>query len=335
MNVSWRKTWLVVILLFLGITISWEMTLRAYGHRPSVVDDYDLWSSVRDSIDQQDKNTVVLLGASRIQLGFCTETFRRRFSNYHLAQLAINGRSPLATLKDLAEDESFSGTVICSVTCQSLNSKALKDQQSYVDYFHNRYSLNSRLNRVLLTAVQNDVVFVNPHYRLIEIAKDVKHSKKLPRPIYVRTFPDRSRKADYSSRSELQLRRKVRLKTDRQQDNIHQPTTNHSQKWLSDTEVVEPFVNKIKSRGGEVLFLRMPTSGEQWERDELITPKNLFWDQFAKSTTAQTIHFQDVETLRNFRCPDRSHLDQRDAPKFTNALLDELLRRKFLINSGQ
>ncbi len=30
--------------------------------------------------------------------------------------------------------------------------------------------------------------------------------------------------------------------------------------------------------------------------------------------------------MRDFDCPDLSHLDYRDAPAFTNALVDELMR---------
>jgi len=39
------------------------------------------------------------------------------------------------------------------------------------------------------------------------------------------------------------------------------------------------------------------------------------------------IHFKDVESLKDFTCPDMSHLDYHDACRFTKALVHELRKR--------
>jgi hypothetical protein len=39
------------------------------------------------------------------------------------------------------------------------------------------------------------------------------------------------------------------------------------------------------------------------------------------------LHFRDVPAMVRLPLPDTSHLDRRDAPAFTRALLDELGRR--------
>jgi hypothetical protein len=41
-------------------------------------------------------------------------------------------------------------------------------------------------------------------------------------------------------------------------------------------------------------------------------------------TGAVGLHFEDVPAMRGYRCPDGCHLDSRDAPSFTRALLNEL-----------
>ena len=105
--------------------------------------------------------------------------------------------------------------------------------------------------------------------------------------------------------------------------------------WLSKAGETELFVRKIQGRGGRVVFLHMPISGRLLERDRLCAPKKYYWDQFARQSSAICIHFEDVESLRHFECPDDSHLDQRDDPRFTNALLDELVRRNVLEPSRQ
>jgi hypothetical protein len=75
-----------------------------------------------------------------------------------------------------------------------------------------------------------------------------------------------------------------------------------------------------------VVFVRYITTGEHYELDEKYYPKSKYWDQFAKKTEAVTIHFKDVPELSNFECPDTSHLDFRDAPRFTVSLGHELRR---------
>ncbi|NQT14216.1 MAG: hypothetical protein HQ582_15785 [Planctomycetes bacterium] len=60
--------------------------------------------------------------------------------------------------------------------------------------------------------------------------------------------------------------------------------------------------------------------------DEKSWPKRVYWDKVGSITAAETIHYQDVASLRGFHCPDMSHLDYRDAPRFTEAFLDELVQ---------
>ena len=55
-----------------------------------------------------------------------------------------------------------------------------------------------------------------------------------------------------------------------------------------------------------------------------------YWDRLAEHTGAITIHFHDLPRVRELPLPDGSHLDLRDAPTFTAALLDELARRGVL-----
>ena len=65
-----------------------------------------------------------------------------------------------------------------------------------------------------------------------------------------------------------------------------------------------------------MVFARLPTSGKLHDELERCKPKREFWNKFAAATSAETIHFQDVPTLADFECPDWSHLDVRDAPRF-------------------
>ena len=79
-----------------------------------------------------------------------------------------------------------------------------------------------------------------------------------------------------------------------------------------------------------MVFIRFPTTDEHWDVDEQVFPKHVYWDQLGRLTGAETIHFRDVPSLAHFDCPDTLHLDYRDAPEFTGALLDELVTQGVL-----
>jgi hypothetical protein len=84
--------------------------------------------------------------------------------------------------------------------------------------------------------------------------------------------------------------------------------------------MMEPYVAAIQARGGRVLFVRLPVSGECLAYEEQTFPKQEYWDAFAARTSALCLHFRDLPALAGFDCPDTSHLDRRDAPRFTAAL---------------
>src|SRR5690606_27900775 len=95
--------------------------------------------------------------------------------------------------------------------------------------------------------------------------------------------------------------------------------------WLSHALALELYVTLIHARGGKVIYLRMPTCDERWKADELTMPKRRFWDRLARVSRATLVHFKDHSTLSTFECPDTSHIDSKDGPRFTRALIDILI----------
>lgn len=322
-TLKWSRVWIGTCFLVITTVLSSEAFWRANGHRPSIVDDPSLWSYHRRQISDQ-RSQVVLLGASRILLGFSTKTFRDRFPTTPIAVLAIDGAMPIAVLRDLAEDESFRGIVICATTAGGLSSSSWEQQQEYVDHFY-KSGPNQLLEPVLRSWLQNRLVVLNPNVRLIRTIGIRLRDGHFPEPMYLVTKFDRSRLADYSLLNIEEHRRKrierVRSGAD------HHPSF---ESWSKDATTIGSLVHGIKARGGIVVFVRFPTCDEHWEIDENVYPKRVYWDQLAYLTGAKTIHFRDVPSLAHFDCPDTSHLDYRDSPKFTAALLDELLKQRIL-----
>ena len=315
----------VAVILFLigicGVEVFW----RHLGHHPSVADDPAWWAHHRAVASNLDTKTIALLGTSRIQLGFSTEVFRDRYPEWKIAHLAVNGRRPIPALLDLSEDEKFRGIVICDARANTFDSSSGADQQEYVDYFHREFSasLNGQVNRVIGSHFQSMFVSINPWVRLGRVIKELIRHNALPEPNYLVTNFDRSRAADYTL---IDVAEHRQSRIDRVRQGIASRRRPKPEEWLDNLEKIKNAVSKIKSRGGDVVFVRFPTTGEHWQLDEQAWPRRIYWDQIGKHTGAHTVHFQDIAALADLDCPDTSHIDQRDKASFTSALLDELVR---------
>jgi len=156
---------------------------------------------------------------------------------------------------------------------------------------------------------------------------DLALRQPLPRPIHVVTHADRSKSSDYSllHLPSHRARRVARRTAGYAHRDIPDPRT-----WREHVADVVPWLRRIEARGGHVVFIRFPTSDEHWDLDERYYPRPLYWDQLAAITGVPTVHFADDPRTSGFTCPDTSHLDQRDAPRFTAGLLDVLSERGLL-----
>jgi hypothetical protein len=87
---------------------------------------------------------------------------------------------------------------------------------------------------------------------------------------------------------------------------------------LKDTAVA---VDKLRLRGGKIVFVRFPCSGPLKELEDKITPRAQTWDALLAVTKVPGIHFEDHPELATFVCPEYSHLKPDDATLFTRRLV--------------
>lgn len=314
----WLRTWVLTFAIVAVVLAGWEAALRQMGYRPTVVDDKTLWSIQRDRVySENGERVIVLLGDCRMQLGVVPETLRKRLPDYRTVQLAVEQTSPIATLRDLAEDEQFDGTVVCAVNPRLLCRDLWDSQQAYVDHYHERYRFENGLHRRMSTWVQDTFAAVHPKLRLDDLVVHLVKEGRLPEPYHIEVEPDRTHRGDYSD-VDLQAHQVYAL--GQSQSWRTGRTLPAPPKWLEDTREIERWVQAIQCRGGEVVFVRMPTTGALYADDQFAFPKQRYWDAFADQTSALCIHFKDWPQLASFDCPDLSHLDQTDAPQFTDEL---------------
>ncbi len=110
-DLAWRGVLLAVGLLTLVGCIGWEIRARAWGYGPTLNDTSDLWAMRRRAVQP---DSFVIVGDSRPLFDMDLDALEQGLGHRPI-QLAMPGSCAYPVLADLANDESFHGTVICSV----------------------------------------------------------------------------------------------------------------------------------------------------------------------------------------------------------------------------
>ncbi|HRH46579.1 MAG TPA: hypothetical protein PKY82_33355, partial [Pyrinomonadaceae bacterium] len=297
-------------------------------------DDEKLWSFHRRRVARESESSIVLIGSSRMQIGLNQSKFTE-LTRHKTIQLAVTGESPIPVLKDFAEDESFRGTIISDFADYLIYQKEKYPNypQQITDWIKFYHESKTGDDFEFRLQVYGRYLVANPNLgkNTPEVLKNIvtgqafesRNAERLITDVHP-TFFDRSLIFDmdkFLTREEknaiIDMQRQSYIETLKSaiQKDPPQP-----QFFLEISNKIEEYVKKIQSRGGKVIIVYFPTSGEVGRLNEIALPRKLFWDVLATKTTAKTIHFQDYPQLQ-FECPDGSHLDPKDTPKFTEELV--------------
>jgi hypothetical protein len=320
----WGATWLVVAVVVAAVAVRFELFVRSRGYQPSVKDDEYAWAWQRARVANDSPRTMALLGSSRVMLAFSASAFRDELPGWTYAQLGINGTTAIGSLWDLSRDPTFRGVALVDVSEGAFYRTSWGAQDKWIEAYRRRWrAVGAMTERVLATYVQSHLALLAT--RGIHTFGKAFRTGSWPGPPYVSTAADRTRFADFSL-ADVGRERGERVDAIKAwETGMHDPA-----EWLSQALEVEPAVAAIQARGGQVVYVRMPTCDERWAVEEQQTPKALFWDQLAGKTRAIAIHFKDDAVLSSFPCPDTSHIASKDGPAFTRRLL-ELLRERGVV----
>lgn len=313
---------LATAIVTLSAIVALELFVRARGFQPSVKDDEYLWASERARASDSSPTTMALLGSSRILLAFSPTAFHETLPQWKYVQLAVQGSRPLGALIDLAMDPEFRGVVLVDIVELNFKRSGFGAMDRELAAYHRGWrAVGALAERWLSTEIQEHLALLSSGgLRTLRWLS----RGSWPTPPYTTTAADRTRFADYSL-ADARARRKQQLARIESWDDVQ-----FLEGWLAESLALEIFVAMIQSRGGNVVFVRMPTCDERWAYDESVAPKAEYWDRFAAVTRAPTVHFADYPQLSRFKCPDTSHIDSRDGPRFTRALLEILVEKKVL-----
>ncbi len=333
---------IALIISVIGIT-AWELFWRSQGYYPTLNDDKALWSMHRAKVEKATKDDVVILGSSRayfdIQLKeWETETGKKPI------QLASTGSSPLPTFNDIVNNTNFKGTVIVGVTPGLLFSttypKAMpwERPQAKVDYYKDR-TYAQRLNFLLSIPLQQNLAFMSADEE--EWTDDI-DLKALIKRIKTGNRVEQKMPPFYNF-GEVTLDRNMSMTQRTVTDTAFANTIINVWKFFGktspppDKKATMAFflkdVEKFKAKGGNLILLRLPSSGGVRIGESHGIPRKDFWDDLVQQANVKSYHFEDYEQFKNLQCPEWSHLSAKDAQFFTTELVKIILADNAITNS--
>ena len=332
----------IAVVAAIGIAMAvlgWEMHCRALGYTPGLDDTRDLWVEQRRSVQPDD---LVIIGASRglfgLDLDVLAEGLGRRPK-----QLCLVGSCVYPILKNLADDQRFHGMVICDLVPGLMtvppmappyhnaeNALARYRTQSYAQLWSHWLSVPLELTFACLQ--QEDLTLA-----------DLLRELPIPNRAHAQIGPalppdfstiDRDRRVRMSERvlTDQTLRERVK--------NGWIPLFSPPPKphWIPDEAfgkfmhgmledrfaAMSAAVHAIQARGGRVVFIRMPSSGDLRVVEDRLTPRAAVWDRLLRESGAPGIYADDYPELCSFTLPEWSHLSAADSVEFTRRLVPYL-----------
>lgn len=338
-QIPWRGITVVVVLVVIAAALAWEFYCRSIGYGPTLNDNEDLWTITRRRAEPE---SIVIIGDSRGWYDLDLDELQKGLGKRPV-QLAMGGSCAYPVLADLADDKTFHGTIICSFVPRLFfappGTPPMERGEKAVRRSHTQ-SPAQRASEYLAMPLEEHVAFLKQQDLTLE-----QLLKRLPIPnrpgaLVPPRLPPYFGTVDRERRARMieECARGGKLATTIQQiwlpiftpppppsyvpkDVFMAKMKDAIEKRFGDTIAA---VEKLRARGGKVVFVRLPVSGGLKALEDRTTPRNQTWDPLLQGTGAPGIYFEDFPELAGFNCPEWSHLSAGDSVEFSKRLVPHL-----------
>lgn len=332
------KTAILTLLIVSVSIISWELYLRSNGVDKAYDDGPPLWADKRAMVYEPTDKATVFIGSSRIKYDLDIDTWQT-ITGEKAVQLAVEGSTPLPVLEDLANDEKFKGKLIVDITEPLFFSPGGGPRDaitlSSIKFYKERtpaQKVSFRLNK----ALESQIVFLEKEQLSLNAMLDNLQVKSRPGVFMMPVFPldfgrntfDRQSKMSDKFLEDTTLQNKVKAIWAFFGEMAKSMPPVPEEVITGILNRTKACVDKIRARGGQVLFVRTPSSGPMGMGENMGFPREKFWNKLLAVTNSPGIHFADYPPIAHFICPEWSHLSPQDAIVFTKHIIDILGKEK-------
>jgi len=338
-RLPWRGITVVIVVLVFAAAAAWELYVRSIGYGPTLNPTDDLWAQRRRAVKPE---SVVIIGDSRgwfdLDLGELEKGLGKR-----PVQLAMGGGCAYPVLADLANDERFHGTIICSVVPRLFfappGSPPMDRSGKSVRRSHTE-TWAQRASQYLAIPLEENMAFLKQddlttEALLEELPIPDRPNAQVPPagPPYFGTI-DRERRARMIERCAQpgKLQSKIQQRWLRLFNPPPPPSFIPLEAFIATMQKAQEdrfldtmkAVEKLRARGGKIVFVRFPVSGELKTLEDKLSPRAQLWEPLLKRTGVTGIYFEDYPELASFVCPEWSHLSAGDSVEFSKRLIPHL-----------
>lgn len=311
---------------------AWEFYWRSQGLYPTLDDNEALWAVQRARVEKASSNNILLMGSSRVLFDMQLDEWEAE-TGIRPIQLASVGSSPLPIFHDVVNNTKFNGTIIVGVTPGLFFSTTFPEAQpwqwpqSKVDYYEKRtYAQIS--NHFLSLPLQKNLTFLSDDQgvdgiKLKELLGKVNLGNRVVDPM-----------PPFHEFGEIAIDRNNVMKQITVTDTAYANSVIKVWQFFMKGAASGPPPDKastmtfflkdlkiFKARDGHVILVRCPSSGSVRMGENKGLPRVEFWDDLVKEAQVKHYHFEDYDQLKDFKCPEESHLSEKDAQYFTTELV--------------
>ncbi|MBK6436172.1 MAG: hypothetical protein IPF83_10085 [Rhodanobacteraceae bacterium] len=298
--------WLTAIVVAGLALLALDRHWRAFGMPAGLIDSKQLWSIQRDRVYGDDPRSVVFIGASRSAYGIDPKQWRTLLPETKPVMLSINGRHPIALLRDLAADSNFHGLLICDVDTHGMLRRWWDMQQEYVDYHRLRWTPNWHVHRLMLNIWQRTSVLANP---ALGWKASLQRAFEGGTPYIPVTRINSSRGGEILF-DQFDADASARAFDEGAEQKMHEPLPPVAE-FLADAGQIQSWVQTIQRRGGEVVFFQPPVSGRVAALEREYFDRAAYWDVFAAMDGIHALHADAVPAMQALSLPDHSRARRR------------------------
>jgi hypothetical protein len=331
---------LLTLLVVAAFVISWEAFWKSKGFVPTFNDDKMLWAEHRKDVYKSADDATVFIGSSRIKFDLDIPTWKAA-TGEDAVQLSLVGTSPLLLLEDLAQDEKFNGKLIVDVTEPlffSQNPMFSKSAREVLN-FYKKQTPSEKVSSKINLALESKLTFLEEkRFSLTSLLADLEVPNRpgvFSFPVFPKTFEWNTRdRQNYMSDMFLSDTNSINKQTNIWKMLIMGDKTPP----ISDSALKTVFaqvktnVDRIRSRGGKVMFTRTPSSGFMGEGEKMFFSREKFWNPMLSYAKADGIHFLDYAETKDLVCPEWSHLSRDQAKFYTHQLVRVLEEKGWFSN---
>lgn len=318
------------------VVATWELYLRNQGHAITYDDGSELWADKRAMVYEPADKAVVFIGSSRNKYDLDINTWQN-LTGTHAIQLAREGSSPMPILNDLSNDPDFRGRLVVDVTEGLFFSNAppnLEEPQKDVQYYKDR-TLAQQFSFELNYLLESQLVFLDRYNFSLNAQLDALEIPSRPGVFMMPIFPLDFTQSTFERQSVMSERFMADTALQNKVKGIwaffrklskEPPASGENLEGM--LQLVKTATDKIRARGGEVIFVRTPSSGPFWQGEQMAFPREKYWERILTTTQCPGIHFADYPAIDHFECPEFSHLSPQDAVVFTRHLAEIMEKEK-------